>query len=281
MHSFCCQAIYSTFLSWTINIPIGFNYDLYVPQNLTGRGVEKLLVNNFHAISSYLEQYSGVKITEQDFSRTFSIYDENHSLLRQLYEYRKRGVGCLSGAEALIAVLSSVLMDKAEHNALLKEALADVDQRTDSPAGARLMMVSSEFHDVELVKFIESLGSTIVIEDNCMASPLWAKIDSERDPMIALVRRLTSRPPCAVKDLGEMRKRQTHIIDLFREYRAQGILSVLQHYCEPYNFDTPFLKKLCDENSIPFYQIEVDQGLALGPLRTRIEAFIEGISLSV
>src|SRR4030067_1839487 len=108
-------------------------------------------------------------------------------------------------------VVSSQLMDKEEHNSLLKEVLKELEQRQlGREVGTRLMMVGSENDDVEFIRMVEqkmSLPATIVIDDHCTGSRyFWAEVVPKQDRLVALASRYIYRTPCPIRDWPERRR---------------------------------------------------------------------------
>ena len=66
------------------------------------------------------------------------------------------------------------------------------------------------------------------------------------------------------------------VVDLAKDAQAQGVILLLAKFCDPEEFDAPFVKAACREADIPFLQIEVDQSTeTYEQARTQLEAFAE------
>ncbi|MDP6100271.1 MAG: 2-hydroxyacyl-CoA dehydratase family protein [Dehalococcoidia bacterium] len=120
------------------------------------------------------------------------VYDTNRRLTQKLYDLQKENPPRLSGADILKVVLASQLMDKAEHNKLLEES------------SVRLMLIASEVDDVEFVELIESLGATIVVDDNCVGTRYFmGEVGNSTKPIAALAERYARGKP-AVSHQGHI-----------------------------------------------------------------------------
>jgi benzoyl-CoA reductase subunit C len=62
---------------------------------------------------------------------------------------------------------------------------------------------------------------------------------------------------------------------MVEEYRVQGVIYLMEKFCEPHGYDLPQLKSLFEQRGIPFLFLEVDLTTPAGQFRTRIEAFLE------
>ena len=84
-------------------------------------------------------------------------------------------------------VVSSQIMDKAEHNRLLEDALSKLPGRNQSYSGPRLMLLGSEIFDTGLVRLIESMGATIVFDRLCAGSSyIWNNMVPNGDRLLGL-----------------------------------------------------------------------------------------------
>ena len=67
-----------------------------------------------------------------------------------------------------------------------------------------------------------------------------------------------------------------HIVNLAREWDAQGAILIQQKFCDPHELDIPATKKvLKDELGIPSLFLEFDVTVPMGQFKIRAEAFLE------
>ena len=179
-------------------------------------------------------------------------------------------------------VVSSQLMDKAEHNRLLEQFLAELPQRnTEREVGARLMLIGSEMDDIEFVRQVEGLEATFVIDEHCSGTRyFWNEIVPEDNRLAAIASRYIDRPACPPKDWPE-RRRLAFILKLAKEWNAEGVILYQQKFCDPHEFDIPPLQRMFQENDIPTLFLEFDVTVPWGQIRTRIEAFLETLMLDI
>jgi benzoyl-CoA reductase subunit C len=272
-----CMHIRNAFSSWVLNIPTSFNHYVLTPTKVQSPWARDYLVGELELFKKSLEEWTGRAITEADLDRAIEVFNTNRRLLRQLYELRLSDPPKLAGVEAAGIVLSSMYMDKAEHNQWLEAVLEEVSQRPHRPKpGARLMIISSIIDNIEFFELVEdTLGAHIVIDDICNGTRyFWNEVTPQRDRLAAIATRYLDRPPCPVKDF-EQRRRWPHILGLAKEYGVQGALLVQQKFCDPHEFDIPSLMELFEENHIPSLFLEFDITVPTGQYRTRVEAFLE------
>ena len=154
-----CQHMRQAFASWQQHIPIEYSHYISMPALIQSASAKNFLVQEFLRFKSSLEEWTGSHVSDEALRQAIEVYNLNRRLLRQVYDLRKDTAPSLSGAEVLEMTLSSQLIDKAEHNRLLSEALVELPRRKERPeTGARLMLIGSENDDIDYIKVIESLG---------------------------------------------------------------------------------------------------------------------------
>jgi benzoyl-CoA reductase/2-hydroxyglutaryl-CoA dehydratase subunit BcrC/BadD/HgdB len=65
------------------------------------------------------------------------------------------------------------------------------------------------------------------------------------------------------------------LIEQATQVRADGILFVLEKFCEPHAFDYALARPLLEQTGMPHLLLEMEQTPSLEALRTRLQAFIE------
>ena len=274
----CCQEMRQAFASWRLHIPIEYSYYISMPALIQSPYATPFLVEELSCFKKSLEAWTGNHISDEALKQAIETYNLNRRLLRQVYELRKDTEPPLSGAEALEMTLSSQMVDKAEHNRLLSEALDKLRQTGQRPStGVRLMFIGSENDDIDYLRLIESMGCTIVIDETCTGSRyFWNECNLADDPLAAIARRYIERPPCPAKDLPESR-RLPHILKLIRDYGVEGVIISIQKFCQNHETVLSDLQSMLQEENIPVLVLEYAFTAPAGWLQVRVEAFLEMI----
>ncbi|MEK7848410.1 MAG: 2-hydroxyacyl-CoA dehydratase family protein, partial [Chloroflexota bacterium] len=146
---------------------------------------------------------------------------------------------------------------------------------------AHVVVVGPENDDAALVGLIESLGGLVVADDHCSGSRyFWNDVALDGDLMGAIAARYLERPLCPAKDIPQ-RRRLGHVVGIAKDYAAQGVVMLQQKFCEPFEYEVPPLQARLRQEGIPSLLLEYDLAMNVGPMRSRIEAFLEMIELGV
>ena len=282
VHAFSCAHMFNCYNSWWRHVPNAFHHDIYVPEHLANPHALTYFEQELRQFQGAIEKWLGKPIATADLDRAIGVYNTSSRLMKEVYATRQHPNPPITGAEAMAMVLASSVMDKAEHNRLLEQALEEVSQRPGiAEPGVRLMLLGSENDDVDFIRFIEGLGTTVVIDEHCTGSRyFWQEIPSRPDGLAAIAQRYHLRPPCAHKDVTE-RRRFHHIKKLAADYQVQGVIFILEKFCDIYEFEIPPMQKMLQGLDIPMLVLEVDVTVPYGQFRTRIEAFLETLALEV
>lgn len=278
-----CRQIAQAYESWIRHIPHSFHYYFPFPALTENAPLKPWVVAEMEEFKESLEGFTGRAVPQQALQKAVDVYNRNRRLLGDMYALRKRRLPAVSGTLAFEMVLSSMLCDKAEHNAWLEELLAGPPPAP-GDYQPRLMLVGGESHNPELVRLIEAQGARVVVDDLCMGTRyFWGLVPEEGNLLQGLATRYLQKPGCPVKDITNSgyHHRQGHILQLAREYSVEGAVLVYQKFCDPQELDIPFLKRTFESGGIPTCIVEMDSTLARGQIQTRVQAFLETIDMGV
>ncbi|MFC1920356.1 2-hydroxyacyl-CoA dehydratase subunit D [Chloroflexota bacterium] len=281
VYSACCPHINEVYYNWQRYIPNSFSYQLHLPTNLQGSHTKKYLTGEMEDFKHSLEEWTGKNIHLDGIDHAIDVYNTNRRLMSGIYELMKDDNPSVSATEVAEIGLSGMLIDKEKHNGLLEQALKELSERESAGStGPRIMLLGSVNNDIEIIKFIESLGMRIVVDDYCTGRRYYqTEVVLELNRLAALASRLMSRPTCPLKDLPE-RRRPAYYRELIDDFRVEGAIYTLQRLCDPHGLDYPVIEKTFKEKGVPMLKLELDYNAPTGQLRTRIEAFLEMIEVS-
>jgi benzoyl-CoA reductase subunit C len=260
---------------WQREIPGPKKHFIDAPWNLQTPAAPAYWGREMETFRKQVEEWRGEAITDEALDHAFEVYNTNRRLLHRLYETRKSPAPPITGAEVLEVVLAGFYMDKADHNQLLEQLLGELEGRQLDLPELRGMLVGSELNDVELVRTIEQAGMLIVTDDECAGTRyFWNEVIPAEDRILTLAQRYIDRPRCPLRDWTS-RTRIPHIMSLAREYNVSGVIFALQKFCDPHGWETPVLEAKLKEEDIPTLRVEMTFPTPYGPIRTRVEAFME------
>jgi len=273
-----CIHLRQAYMSWQMHVGAPFQHYIYMPQKVQTPHAVPYHRSELVKFREALEKNDGITLTNDDLDRGIADVNENRALMRQVYEHRKGISPRVTGQEAMWMTVSSMWVDKKEHSTEVKRVLEQLpDRELQREDTAKLMFIGSENDDIPFIELVEAVGATVIVDDHCTGTRyFWNLCEPEEDRMRAIAKRYIDRPTCPVKDWEE-RSRFDHILKLARDFNVSGAVIIQQKFCDPHETDMVPLRAFLDEHDIPNLMLEFDATTPLGPLRIRVEAFLEMI----
>ncbi len=235
----------------------------------------------FRQLWRELEALVGHTIAEETVRTSIGLFNRNRGLMRQLYDMRRAGRIVLTGREMQHVVKSSMVMDKAEHTALLERLIEAVPQTAPRGDFVRVFLSGHLCHAPKLgvLDLVEQCGGIVVDDDLYTGFRfIFADMDEEQPPVDAMATWYLTRNrtvPCptrAVKDLDW----EEYLLKAVGRAGAQCLIILQAKFCEPHMYFYPEIKEAFDRNGIPNLLIETEhEEMPLEALKTRVETFME------
>jgi len=279
-----CLAQSQTFSSWVMHVPLAWNYRMFQPFRQDLPDARKVYVQLLEGFIASFENWLGAPISKESLAKSVAVYRENRQLLKQVYELRKKHPPLISGSDAQMVVLSSLLMDKKEHNELLKQLLQEMKAVQPSGNGdrPRLMLISSGIPPMDFTELVESIGADIVVEDHCIGvRHFWGEDPNDppmdADPAEAIVRYYHEKKvQCAYQDWsGE--KAQLRVSQLAKEFDAEAVIWLAQIFCGTHQWEIPEEIALFEKAGIPILKMQRGRTIPKSRFTEEIEAFLKDV----
>jgi len=261
--------------------PAYFSY-LYLPATFPGEVSRNFAVEEFERMKRGLEEFGGNTITVEALNRSIEIYNRNRSLLRKLYDLRRKNPGVLKAKEVLAIVQSSMLMPKEDHNKLLEDLLMNIEKKEASTDGKKKVVLTGSLcqtPQAAILDLIEDLGMVVVDDDMYIGTRYFDNdVEVTANPMQSFADRyFKPTPPSATKGDWTVHWGDS-VTDTVRRNHADGVISLLIKFCPPHLCYYPDVKMRLREAEIPEVLIEVEHEMvSLENTRTRLQSFIESI----
>jgi benzoyl-CoA reductase subunit C len=272
-----CDGARRLFDLWRYYLKPPFFQVLTVPRKFSERAIQ-LYLSQLVSFKEHLEEFMGIKITDDALISSIKTMNESRSLLKKLYDLRKLDEPLINGQETMEVLTASFRMPKEQFNQYLKDLIADLNKNgIGQKAKARLMLVGSVMTNPEFLKSIEELDVVVVTDELCTSTRYWSDpviLEGANTPLEALSRRYLNNFPCA--RMYPSTNRFDRIVNLAREAKVDGIISETIRYCVPYAHDIPLLSDRLKLEGIPLLTLDVEYGTSgSGQIRTRVQAFLE------
>jgi len=255
-----------------------------MPSLSTGDGADKFFIKELSLFKASLETFMGKKISDEDLQSSVKISNATRAILRQLYEMRKGDQPPISGTEMLQVLEPGYSMSLDAYNDMLSRLVMVLPQRSECPVGeVRLMVVTSlcSGQIVDILREIERGDTVVVAETACTGlASVIRDIPEDGDPLSDIAYFYLNVSACPTRVPTESWFEGT--LRTASEYNTQGVVFIIEKYCDPFGFVYPDLRDKFKERGIPSIKIDTGEGyFPLAQIRTRVEAFVEMVKGNV
>lgn len=272
-----CDSIQNLADIWRHHLPEQFTDVVVLPVWVDIPEAEDYLTEEIRRFKGKLEDYLGEEIQDAELIASIETYNENRSVLSDLYALRRDNPGAITGTGVLDIVRASMCMRKEEHTALVRELLKELQKgpSTDNEV-VRIVLFGNACDHPAIMNLFEETGAVVVDDDLCTGSRYFLCIEPpEGDSIRTLAKRYLRRVPCPSKHNTQFDRRE-YLVDMVRQSNADGVVMLVLKFCDPHDFDYPDLAKHLTEAGIPHLRIETEmQSSSVEQIRTRLEAFVE------
>jgi benzoyl-CoA reductase subunit C len=234
-------------------------------------------------VSAFIEEmgaFTGTPVSPAALGASIAVFNENRRMLRGLFEARRAGDARFTPTELQVLVKSSMVMDKAEHTALLRQVIAGTGA---APRDNRIRVhLSGHFCHApkpELLEAIEDCGA-IVVDDDLYHGNRYLSTDVRADlePAEAITDWYLQRDvnlPCPTR-VGHGADWEDRLLQAVAASGAQAVIVLMAKFCEPHMLYYPQLRQRLTEQGIPHLLIETEhEGVPVENVRTRVETMLE------
>lgn len=251
------------------------------PQNNKPEHAVRFTMTELYKVKAKLEKVCGHKIEDKDISRSIEIYNENRLAMQEFYRITAENPGVIGAKDRHIVAKSSYFMDKEEHTKLVK-ALNDMLRQAEPTnwPGKKIVLAGIIAEPNEVLDILDEMHLAVVADELAHENRQFRTLVPQGiDQLERLARQYQNMEACSVIYDPE-KKRCQLIADLAKNHHADGVIYCQMKFCDPEEFDYPFVKKACEEAEIPLLNLEVDQLTeTAGQARTRIQAFAEMLDM--
>ena len=229
-----------------------------------------------------LEELNGVGISNSKLREAIELCNRERELLRKISLLRRSRRVPMSSRDFVALNHGSFMADKGFMVGVLESVCEELEGLSPPvQEKPRILLTGSTLAlgDGKILELIEEAGGVVVIEEFAEGiRPYWEDVTLDGDPMAALADAYFMRrvPPAWFRP---GRERLEFLIRLAKDFNVAGVIWYQLMYRESYKLESfYFPNMLRKETGLSMLTLESDYEAAeSGGLRTRIEAFIEGI----
>jgi benzoyl-CoA reductase/2-hydroxyglutaryl-CoA dehydratase subunit BcrC/BadD/HgdB len=257
----------------------GFVHTIDVPRKVSEATLD-WMEEELQMLSDRLASHFRMDMGQDSLEKAIAEWNEYAETVMAVGELRKRPDPPLTGTEFHAMLMASLASPKDLIMPEIRAFRDEVEQKGDITGHrARLMVVGGHLHDPDFIRLIESQGGLVVADRFCTGSiPGLMPVETNgRGPVRALAEHAFRKTLCP-RMMEDFDRRLQAVIDIVREYRADGVIIEIIKFCDLWGVDSMPLVAALRDNGIPVLKLEREYRLGgEGQLRTRVQAFLESM----
>lgn len=252
------------------------------PQNRNNEVGKTFIKVGYERVIKELENITGAKFSEKDLSNSVKVYNKHNKAMREVSKVLVDHPS-ITASQRNDIFKSAYFMLKEDHTKLVNELIEELNKMPKETSNKIKVVTSGILVDSKNLLEIFDANDIQIVADDVAHESRQYRVDApeEGNALDALAEKFASMDNCSVLyDVDK--KRADYIVNLAKEYNAEGVIFVLTKFCDPEEFDYVIIKKACDAEDIKTLQIEVDRQMVnYEQANTVIQTFREMLEVRV
>ncbi len=264
----------------------GRNFDypcqiLYLPQNPNSSHSATYLCDEYNRIRSVIEDVAGRKVDEGDLCRSIGVFNENRSLLRELYDIKRKTPWLVSAEDAYCLVSVAGMIPRTEHNELMQYVLPLLrDRRTKREDRIRIVFEGG-FCEQPPLDMVRMLGRTCyIVDDDFLIGLRWIieDVPTDGDPYVNLAESYLDRSSFSPVQHDNRKPKEEMLLARVEGANADAVIIAAAKMCEPGLEEQVAYTHRLDEKGIPYFVTEFEENMtSFEHLELQVETFLENL----
>jgi benzoyl-CoA reductase subunit C len=280
-----CDVIRNLSGVWKLLFPDVYTRYFDVPQNFEDDIGGEYYANELRELRDGLAKLSGHDITDEALRASITLYNENRRLIEKLYAFRAKVPWKAPTSEIYLVIRAGMVMPVEDHNALLMNYIAAVEEEDRALRDNCRVVVTGMFCEqppLNLIKSIE-LAGCYVVDDDLMLINRWFLDDvpTEGDPIVNLAQAfIHNSTETSAKFVPELKDKGMHLVESVRRSGAEGVIFAAPSFCDPALLDRPMLQNVLKAHNIPYVAFKYAENSGqMQPIREQAGTFADSIKL--
>jgi benzoyl-CoA reductase subunit C len=254
---------------------------LYLPQNANSRHSAIYLRDEYSRLKRDIEKVAGREVSEDDLRRSIAVFNENRRYLHRLYAIKRETPWLLPADEAYVLMSVGGLIQREEHNALLKAVIPQIEARVAKPQDRIRVVFEGGFCEQPPLDMLRAIAqSCYVVDDDLLIGLRWIIEDvaTEGDPLFNLAEAYLEKSTYSPVQHDLRKPKEEMLLRRIHAARASAAIITAAKMCEPGLDEQVAYSKALDEAGIPYFVSEFEENMtSFDHLQIQLETFVENL----
>jgi benzoyl-CoA reductase subunit C len=280
-----CDVIRNLSGMWKTMFPNVYVRYFDVPQNYRDDIGGSYYVNELAELVEAMGELRGRPISDDELRRSIALYNENRSLIRELYALRAQRPWQTPATEVYLVLRAGLVLPVEEHSDMLRGYLAAAaSEERPRRDNCRVVLtgVFCEQPPLNLIKSLE-LAGCYVVDDDLLLITRWltADVPTEGEPLQNLALAfLHQSESTAAKYEPDLKEKGQHLVRAVRRSGAEGVIFACPSFCDPALLERPMLQHVLKDAEIPYIAFKYAENSGqMQPIREQAGTFSDSIKL--
>lgn len=277
-----CDSLKCLGQNWKYAVPNIPFIPMTYPQNRKNEVGMDFTKAGYERVIRELESLTGAKFSEEELAKSIKIYNAHNKAMRTVSKLLS-DYPSITSAQRSDIFKSAYFMLKEEHTELVEKLIEELNKMPKEESNKIKVVTSGILADNKNLLEIFEANEIQVVADDVAHESRQYRIDTpdKVNQLEALAEKFANMDNCSVLyDVDK--KRADYIVDLAKEYNADGVIVLMTKFCDPEEFDYVMIKKACDKADINVLQIEVDRQMVnYEQANTMVQTFREMLEVTV
>ncbi|HQU35567.1 MAG TPA: 2-hydroxyacyl-CoA dehydratase, partial [Anaerolineales bacterium] len=257
---------------------------LYLPQNANSKASAEYLRGEYERVKNDIEALTGTKVTDEALRNSIAVYNENRSLLRKIYEIKRKQPWLLSGFEAYLLMNVGGMILREEHNEMLKAAIPLIEARPAKRQDKIRVVFEGGFCEQPPLDLIRAISqSCYIVDDDLMIGLRWIVEDVplDGDLLMNMADAYLEKSSYSPVQHDARKPKEKMLLQRIADSGAEAAIITAAKMCEPGLEDQVTYTKALDEKGIPYFVGEFEENMtSFDSMEIQLETFTENLIFS-
>lgn len=254
---------------------------LYLPQNANSGFAARYLRDEYDRLRQLCAELAGRDITDDDLRRSIEVFNENRALLRRLYALKRERPWLLPVDEAYVLVALGGLLQREEHNELLRAVLPLLEARTLPRRDQIRVILEGGFCEQPPLDLLRAIArSCYVVDDDLLIGLRWLVEDvpAVGDPLQALAESYIDRSAHSPVQHDLRKPKDRMLLERLERADAQAAILMAAKMCEPGLEELVVHTRALDGRGVRYFVSEFEENMtSFDSLEIQLETFVENL----